>query len=65
MTTHLVPAREVKVGDTLRYLTPDPLVITDITPVHAQGQYWLVFKHSTGKHRASIFAHVHKETNHG
>lgn len=61
MSTRLVPAREVKVGDTLRYLRPDPLVVTKIIPTHAHGQHWLVFEHVAGRHRASIFAHVHKE----
>ncbi len=62
MSSRLVPAREIMVGDTLRYLQPDPLVVTKISAAHSRNQYWLIFEHATGRHRASIFAHLHKET---
>ena len=62
MTTQLIPARSVRIGDTLRYLSTDPLIVREIVPVKTGSRDWLVFKHDGGSHRASIFAHVNRES---
>jgi len=61
MTTRLVPARDVQVGDTLRYLPTDPLIVREIVHLQNSESKWLIFSHDGGSHRASIFAHVHRE----
>ena len=62
MITNLVPAREIRIGDTLRYLPIDPLVVREISELKRGGQTWLVISHESGIHRVNTFAHVHRQT---
>ena len=61
MITHLVPAREIQIGDTLRYLSVDPLVVREIVELKKGAQKWLLISHESGTLRVNNFAHLHRQ----
>jgi hypothetical protein len=65
MTTRLIPARDVRTGDRIKYVRGiSAITVTGISLENWQGREYYALTHDKGVERVSIFAWLHREDQH-
>ena len=66
MTTRLIPVRDIRLGDRIKYLRGIPAItLTGISLENWHGREYYALKHTNGVEHVSTFAWLHREDDDG